>query len=227
MPKIIRAKDLIKLFQENPEAIICTLNYDEDDEDGENYNKDPDIFSNVIIGTVYELPKNENNNSKYIQSWNIFGERSDHNDLLNPEKFINKETVIILKDYVSWYHYEQLKKQENLRVEFEKELEYQKKLLSAAQLDSQEISLKEKINLFLMKFGLGESGRGFSPVEIRNIIYCTESEIRNELEILKNEGKINFTGITKSKRAVDIKLYDKALEKITLENNRNIRPSEP
>lgn len=71
-------------------------------------------------------------------------------------------------------------------------------------------ALQFKILTFLKEISLGESGRGLSPWEIKELFYETEINVREALRNLESQNLVGYTGTTKGKKYVAVKFLDQA-----------------
>lgn len=197
--------DLIKILLESPNAEI-TFNYGD---------------VNLAVSTTEEKIYCEVINKEGDIQWFTEEDFNKDNESYAPT---GKQKKVIHLDGDSEYipNLKDLKETERIEIE-KRNIELDSKLgdvkdqiFSDVFVDGG-LTLALRIHLLLTKLGLGDSGRGYSPFEIKGIfsdkgINYSESIIREAIFKLESENKIKRTGKTKNLKFCITELYDEALK---------------
>lgn len=200
-PKFLRAKDLIKIFQNNPEALIAFHDSNEDN---------LLIPSQIIEETIFQMGDEEFVKLSDIEE---LGEEGQQRFKHVHKNYLKKEHIIVLNDLIEYVFDAEGKQEIRKNIFGEKIKKYQiaiKKYMETNKI----LSFKDYILVFLTEFELGESEKGFTIAEIKQIVgNATDNSYREALLELEKENKIAFTGQDYSLRFTTFELHELALLK--------------
>lgn len=222
----LNAVDLIDILKQYPDSIVTFKNDHEDESNNTTaISKVETIIYKEFIDNSYNVLSKIKQRTFWLSEAQIeeiieYPENYPENYLINPTGR-EKITIQLVGEWNIIPNLEELKQQEKSEIEQKRKAIDDKLSNTRSLIKNEDLLLTTRIATLLNKLGLGESGRGYSLLEIRKIFSdyvsmdsgeYSDSKISNAIKQLLNDGLIKYTGQTKGMKYCIATLYEKALE---------------